>query len=200
MAGCPRDRVSSEYATHAILVTKPSITTTSTTYVLLSKSIVNMAQISFIPAQMDGLASTTTAAARGNPLRLLLRDTGVLITMLPYLPWLVLPFRTSDRSAELYISISNVRDTWIQGWLFCLEIVLLLVAVPAIIILPGGIFIAVASLCCIVVWATCLPMQGPRIVHSAMDSETVTAAKQHEDERWIFVNGTATGFVPQSRA
>lgn len=39
------------------------------------------------------------------------------------------------------------------------------------------------------------PMQGPRIAYSAMDKETVENAKRYEGERWVFVNGIATGSV-----
>ncbi|KAI9881295.1 MAG: hypothetical protein M1830_005581 [Pleopsidium flavum] len=154
-----------------------------------------MAQISFIPAEMDGLASTTTEAARENPFRLLMRDAGVLIKMLLYLPWIILPFRTSDSSAELYMSMPNTRDNLIQSWLFLMETVLLLLAVPATLVLPGAILIAAVALCWIVIRVICLPTQGPRILHSTMDQEAVMAAKQHEDERWIFVNGCITGHV-----
>lgn len=192
MPGRPRDQVSSVHNT-CELITSTGITTTPTSYYRASSS--TMAKVSFIPAQMDGLASTTTEAARENPLRLLMRDAGVLIKMLRYLPCILLPFRIADPSAELYMGMSNTRDTLLQSWLFLIETVLLLLAVPATLVLPGGILIAVVALCCIVVRAICLPMHGPRIVRSAMDRETVLAAKQHEDERWIFVNGCITGYV-----
>ena len=156
-----------------------------------------MKNVSFIPAQMDGVASTSTEAARDNPLRLLVRDAGVLFTNLPYLPWIILPFKTSDPSAELYLGKSNTRDTVVQVWLLFLETILLLLAIPSILVLPGGISVLAACLCCAMIQAICLPLQGSRIVHSTMDSKTVKAAKQHQDERWIFINGCMTGYDPQ---
>lgn len=153
-----------------------------------------MKNVSFIPAQMDGLASTSTEAARETPIRLLMRDAGVLILNLRYLPWIILPFKTSDSSAELYMSVSHTRDNLVQCWLFVVETVLLLVAVPATLVLPGWITILVACLCCFVIQALCLPLQGTRIVHSKRYQEIVTGSRRHEDERWIFINGCMTGY------
>ena len=152
-----------------------------------------MKNVSFIPAQMDGLASASTEAARESPLRLLFRDAGVLILNLRYLPWIILPFKTSDSSAELYMSVSRTRDNLVQCWLFFVEAILLLLAVPAILVLPGWISILAACLWCFVIRTICLPLQGPRVVHSKIDLEAVTGARQHEDERWIFINGCMTG-------
>lgn len=152
-----------------------------------------MKNVSFIPAQMDGFASTSTEAARETPLRLILQDAGVLIQNIRYLPWIILPFKTSDSSAELYMSLSHARDNLIQCWLFFMEVVLLLLAVPATLFLPVWIAILAAFLCCLVVRAICLPLEGSRVVHSEMGREATMASKQHESERWLFINGCMTG-------
>lgn len=148
--------------------------------------------IEFIPSQMDPLSSTTTEAARKSPLRLLIEDIVVLITKLPYLPWVLRPFLTSDPNAELYLSLRGVRDIVIQGGLFILEMAAMIFAVPAFCILPGAMFIAVAAvfftLICIVAW----PAHGSKLVYSKMDDSTVAKAQKHEHERWIFVNGCIT--------
>lgn len=149
--------------------------------------------IKFIPPQVDPLAGTTTEAARKNPLRLLLQDLGVLIKMLRYLPWTMMPFRTSDKGAELYISPKTMLDVILNTWLILFQSILLLVAIPAFIILPGGIFLLSAALCIVVILVTAWPMQGQRIAYSIMDERTATIAKQHGSERWIFVNGIMTG-------
>lgn len=152
-----------------------------------------MTTVSFIPAQMDVLASSSTEAARETPLRFVLRDAGVLIQNIGYLPWIILPFKTSDSCSELYMSVPHARDNMVQCWLFIIEAVLLLLAGPALLILPGCITIVAVYLCCVVVQAICLPLQGSRVVHSEMDREAVMASKQHEGERWIFINGCMTG-------
>lgn len=148
--------------------------------------------IEFIPSQMDVLSSTTTEAARKSPLRLLTEDLAVLITKLPYLPWIMIPFLTLDPDAELYLSLRGVRDLILQSWLFILEMAVMFFAIPAFLILPGTMFIGVATsvytLICIAAW----PMRGSKLVYSKMDEMTMAKAQQHENERWIFVNGCMT--------
>ena len=149
--------------------------------------------IKFIPPQNDPLAGTTAEASRKNPLRLLIEDLGVLLRMLRYLPWVLTPFRTSDNGAELYISPRNMLDIILNGWLFLLQTVLLFIAIPAFIILPGGVFLLAASLCVVIILVSAWPMQGPRIAYSRMDEKTMAVAKQHDSERWLFINGCMTG-------
>jgi hypothetical protein len=164
---------------------------------LLSTSISSstMAKpIKFIPPQIDPLASTSTEAARKNPLRLLLQDLGVLIKMMRYLPWTIIPFRTSNKGAELYISPTNMLDIVLNSWLVVFQSILLLIAIPAFIILPGGVFLLSAALCIVVILVTAWPMQGQRIAYSRMDERTAAIAKRHGSERWVFVNGIMTGW------
>ena len=150
--------------------------------------------IKFIPPQIDPLASTTTEACRKDPLHLLMQDLGVLVRMLRYIPWVVIPFRTSNKSAELYMSPAGFLDVVLNGFLFLFESILLLVAVPAFLFLPGGVFLLVATICVSLILLAAWPMQGPRVAYSKMDEKTMATAKQHESERWIFINGCMTGW------
>lgn len=151
-----------------------------------------MNTVEFIPSQMDALSSTTTEAARKSPLLLLMQDLVVLITKLPYLPWIIRPFLTSDPNAEMYLSLRGLRDITLQSCLFILETAVIFFAIPAFLILPGAMFIGVATiiftLICVVAW----PMHGSKLVYSNMDASTVAKAQQHENERWIFINGCLT--------
>jgi len=151
--------------------------------------------IKFIPPQLDRLAGTSTEASRENPIRLLIRDAGVLISMLRYLPSLFLPLRTGNKHAELYPSPKGVRDILLQSWLFCTELMLLLVVPIAYMVLPGLVILSGAAVACLVIYVVSWPMQGPRIVYSEMDDATIKSAKEHENERWLFINGTMVGYV-----
>lgn len=148
--------------------------------------------IKFIPSQIDTLGCTTTEACRKSPVRLFFQDLSVLITMLPYLPWVFLPFRSTDKNAELHRSIKGFGDAFLQGWLFILEILLLFFFIPAYLILPGAIFFIVAALCILSIFLAAWPMHGPRILNSEMDEKTMALAKNHANERWVFVNGIMT--------
>lgn len=148
--------------------------------------------IKFIPSQMDTLGGTTTEASRENPIRLFFQDLGILITMLPYLPWVVLPFKTSDQTAELYNSLKSSRDVFLQCWLFVLECLMLLFFIPTYLLLPGALFLLVATICFLSIVMAAWPMHGSRILYSKMDQKILASAQTHENERWIFVNGIIT--------
>ena len=151
-------------------------------------------KIKYLPPQMDTLASSTTEASRQRPFRLLINDAGVLASNLRYLPWIVLPFRTSEKSSELYPSPSNATDLALQGWLAVLEVTFLAAAVPVVLLLPGILSAIMAIVCCGIIYILSWPMQGPRIAYSMMDDITIHSANQNRNERWLFVNGVATGY------
>lgn len=154
----------------------------------------NMADgVKYIPPQMDPLAGTSTRAARQSPIRLAIQDAGVLFTMLPYLPNVFLPFKATDPSNELYLDLSGTRDMILQSWLLIMETVLLILGVPALLILPGIVSITAIALSSLVIYLISKPMEGPRVAYSNMNDATLAIAEQHKDERWLFVNGCATG-------
>lgn len=153
-----------------------------------------MAQsIRYIPPQMDPMASLSTRSARQNPIFLILQDAFVLITNLRYLPGTFLPFGTKDPSNELYLDPSGVREQVLQGGLFVMEIVILLLAIPTILILPGVLSTAICTVCCLTVYLLCSPIEGPKVIYSNMSEETLGQAEQHKNERWLFINGCMVG-------
>ena len=159
-----------------------------------SSGLANMANtIKYIPPQMDPLAGSSTKAARQSPLRLLIQDVGVLITMLPYLPYVFLPVKTKDPSSECYPSLEGVRDILVQGWLFIMEASLLLISPFVLLVLPGTLSVLAIAMCYLTVHLVTWPLEGPDVTYSDMDEITEALAEQHRDERWLFINGTATG-------
>ena len=81
----------------------------------------------------------------------------------------------------------------LQSWLFIMETNLLFMAVPALLLFPGAVCMTAMALCCLTIYLVAYPMRGPRVTQSKMDSLTEAMAGQHKDERWLFVNGCATG-------
>lgn len=79
-----------------------------------------------------------------------------------------------------------------------LETGFLLAALPLFLLLPGCLSLLLASACGALVTALLRPLQGPRIAYSVLDAEVVEHAKRYEHERWVFVNGIATGSVRSS--
>lgn len=159
-----------------------------------SSRLANMANtIRYIPPQMDPLAGSSTRAARQSPLRVLIQDAGVLITMLPYLPYIFLPFNTTDPSSECYLSLEGARDILLQGWLFIMEASLLLISPFVLLVVPGTFSVLAIAMCNLTVYLVTWPLEGPDVTYSNMDEKTEALAEQHRDERWLFINGTATG-------
>ena len=83
----------------------------------------------------------------------------------------------------------------LQGMLFVIESLIMVLFVPALLLLPGAVFMIAAAVMGIVVWALARLMEGPTMVYSRMDEGTVERSRRHADERWVFVNGCMTRWV-----
>ena len=152
------------------------------------------ANIKFIPSLVDTLAGASTQTEREGPLRLVLRDAGILLKMLKYVPWTIKPFRTDDKQAELYLSPRGARDTILIGTLSFMGLAALLLAPVLALAFPGFIVIAIAAIFSMIAWLLAVPLHGPDVVYSAMDEATMASAKDHSEERWLFINGIATRY------
>ena len=80
----------------------------------------------------------------------------------------------------------------LQGMLFLIESLVIVLVVPAFLVLPGAVFALGAVVVGGVVWALARVMEGPTMVYSRMDERRVESSRQHADERWVFVNGCMT--------
>ena len=149
--------------------------------------------VKYIPSQMDPLASATVKAARQDPIRLMIEDTVVLLRLLRFVPTTLAPFFTKNKDAELFMSLANAKVGFLQTFLILIQILFLVMVIPAFMSLPGVIFSAATALFCLACYLITLPMQGPAINFSNMDSYTKVLAEQHRNERWVFVNGICTG-------
>ncbi|KAL8947282.1 MAG: hypothetical protein Q9222_006419 [Ikaeria aurantiellina] len=153
-----------------------------------------MTNIKFVPPQMGSVTNYTTRALHQGPLWLLLKDTGVLISVFRYLPLVLFPLSTKSDPREKYLRWKSLRDNLTGALLILLETALLILFLPALIFLPGLLFVLVAILCVFILRLIAWPTQGPRIVHSTMDAETYKSSQQHPHEQWIFINGICTGY------
>lgn len=149
--------------------------------------------VKYIPSQMDPLAGASTSAARQGPIRLMIEDAGVLLRLLPFVPKICSPVFTTNKDSELYPSLANCKVGILQAALAFIQLLFVILGIPAFLWLPGGVFLAVTACFCLVCYLLALPMQGPPINLSNMDDTTKALAEQHKDERWVFVNGVCTG-------
>ncbi|KAL9588019.1 MAG: hypothetical protein Q9203_003171 [Teloschistes exilis] len=148
--------------------------------------------IKFIPPQMADPSKYTTRANRQGPLWLLLKDTCILISVLRYLPLLFWPMKSKNGDDEKKTGWASVRDVLVQGLLFIVETIFLVLFVPALVSLPGILFFAVSIAGGLLVQLIAWPTQGPRLVQSNMNPETLRESDNHQDERWVFINGICT--------
>ena len=149
--------------------------------------------VSYIPPQVDPMANLSTRAARRNPILLMLQDAFVLLINLHFLPLILLPFKASNPSDELYPGVWATNEQAVQVVLFFAETLVLLFAIPVIVLLPGSISITWGIAIFVIVYLVCLSTRGPKVRYSKMSMETLNQADQHRDERWIFVNGCMVG-------
>ncbi|KAI4202072.1 MAG: hypothetical protein LQ350_002861 [Teloschistes chrysophthalmus] len=148
--------------------------------------------IKFIPPQMADPSKYTTRANRQGPLWLLLKDTCILISVLHYLPLVFWPLKSKNGDGEKKTSWASVRDIFVQGLLFIIETIILILFIPALVSLPGILFFAVSIACGLLIQLIAWPAQGPRLVQSNMNPETLKESGKHQDERWVFINGICT--------
>ena len=80
----------------------------------------------------------------------------------------------------------------LQGVLFVIESLVMVLVVPAFLALPGAVFAAGAVVVGSVVLALARVMEGPTMVYSRTDQRTIESWRRHADERWVFVNGCMT--------
>ena len=149
--------------------------------------------VKYIPSQMDPLAGASTSAARQDPIRLMIEDASVLLRLLLYVPKIMSPFFTRDKDSELYPSLANLKVGILQAALALVQVLFLILAIPAFMWLPGGLFLVATTCFCLACYLMTLPMQGPPMNFSNMDDATKALAEQHKDERWVFINGICTG-------
>ncbi|KAL8689653.1 MAG: hypothetical protein Q9218_004726 [Villophora microphyllina] len=149
--------------------------------------------IRYIPPQMGDPSRYTTRANRKGPLWLLIKDTTILISVLWLLPWVFLPLKSKYGETKKSTSWASIRDISIQCLLFLVETALLVLLVPALISLPAIFFIAAFLACVLLVHLIAWPTQGSRIVQSNMNADTLRESRNHQDERWVFINGICTG-------
>ncbi|KAL8700840.1 MAG: hypothetical protein Q9201_005233 [Fulgogasparrea decipioides] len=152
-----------------------------------------MANIKVIPPQMGNVSKYTTRALRQGPLWLLFKDTIILITVLPYLPLLFFPLKSKNGSDQSQWSFASILGNIVQALLCLVETVLLVAVFPALISIPAILFVAAAIASVLLIKLIAWPTQGPRVIKSKMDADTLKLAMEHKDERWIFINGICTG-------
>ncbi|KAI4176425.1 MAG: hypothetical protein LQ343_001165 [Gyalolechia ehrenbergii] len=142
---------------------------------------------------MGPVTDYSNRALTTGPLRLLIKDIGVLITALPYLPLVFFPITLTTAKQDGHSRWASFRDIAVQALLCLIELILLILFIPALVSLPGLIFIAALIASILLIKLVAWPTQGPRLVDSAVDGGITPVPHERPTERWIFINGICTG-------
>ena len=147
--------------------------------------------VSYIPPQSDSLAITSNEAARNGPFALAIRDCVTFFCMLNLFPTIFLPFWTTDPRDEFYLTGPNVFGLMALSIASVIPILLLLVALPAFVFLPGFACVLVIAGGTLFIRTVCKPFEGPCLVTSEPPTDEAIIARHHllNSERWIFLNG-----------
>ena len=152
--------------------------------------------VEYLPAQIDFTSSTVPLPYTSSPVKLLWADIKLFFHYAYALPGIVIPLGPcpSGPLDELYPSVANIFDITLHIILISMQLLFLLwIPVCLIIPMPFGIFVLSFAVGMVINHVVCLLLNGWKpIVESTID---VSQFPNHDDERWIFLNGVAVGYV-----
>ena len=138
--------------------------------------------VTYIPPLRDGACGTTPRSQQ--PLWSVMRhEMAQMMRMMPTFCWALLVRR---RPA----SWADTAEMMLHVMLACLEMGMMLAAVPLWFILPGGLFAAWGCACAGMVMAMCWMVNGREQMYQCnAGSESWMMGQEAEDEKWVFIGG-----------
>lgn len=128
-------------------------------------------------------------ANRRSPFRLFCEDIMLLLSNVAYIPNTVLPLRFIHELPGVHQStVAMTYGYAIMVVLGLLESPLLICSIPALIILPGWMFIILAISASAIIWALAATTWGSLSVESTVQ----LGNDKNRGEKWMFINGVAT--------
>ncbi|KAL2016333.1 hypothetical protein VTK56DRAFT_3845 [Thermocarpiscus australiensis] len=147
------------------------------------------ATVTYISPLRDGACGTTPRSQQ--PICYLLRqELFQILRVMPALFWAMLIQRKPT-------SWADTATMMIQIVLACLEIGIMLTAIPLWLALPGAVFAVWAGICVCLVTVMCWMLNGKEQVHQcSAGSEGWTMGQETEDEKWMFLGGMGMSVIP----
>ncbi|RPA96473.1 hypothetical protein L873DRAFT_1845397 [Choiromyces venosus 120613-1] len=148
--------------------------------------------VSYLPSQTTPDSGTSSLNFRSSPWKLLAADIKLVFTLLLWVPYIFLPWRSTNVYSELYPSWKNMRDLGLHVVLCLLGFIWLIIVIPIWLAAPGLAFALFMLFYCALTVLFCVPLDcGPRVVRSRI--QHVNGREIRDDENWVFVNGVAAG-------
>jgi hypothetical protein len=160
----------------------------------------NTMAVQFYASQIDK-ETETPLSYTGSPWKLLRSDLWLVFYWSPYLVDIFLPLWScpSGDMDELYLSAGNIRDIGLHLILIIAQVAFL-ISLLFLSIFPFSLYITYFVAFLVLNKGACFLLNGTipdEGLRSAEDNYS-NSWEPHDDERWIFLNGIAVGYVTNS--
>lgn len=155
-------------------------------------------QVRYLPSQVDATASTAALPYTASPFALLWDDSLLFLRHILRVPGIIWPLHPWGSGAldELYPSWQNLVEITLHTVLIILQL-LFLVSLPLCLFYPLFAVAAYVGTFLLLNRLICLALNGrQKFLTSNVNLDHLP---KHAEERWIFVNGVAVGYIHLSR-
>lgn len=155
-----------------------------------------MSVVGYLPDQSQ-TQEDNVVPYTANPVVLLLSDLKLFFSQIAYFPFILFPIKATQKLDEFYPSPANIYNITFQVILLIIQllfIVSLLLSVVLVFFVPFG-WVVLYIVGYVVLNHVSVVMLNGRQSYFESDVGVLMHGEDHPDERWIFLNGIATGFV-----
>ncbi|KAK4206166.1 hypothetical protein QBC37DRAFT_329280 [Rhypophila decipiens] len=138
--------------------------------------------MTYIPPLCDG-ACGTTPRSQMPMMELMMQDMMTMLRMMPTVCWTMVMQRR-------HMSWADMAHMGMQIMLACMEMCMMVCALPMYMMLPGAMFTMWMGVCCMVCMAMCWMLNGKEMMHQCVvGSKSWMMGQESDDEKWVFMGG-----------
>ncbi|KAK4175094.1 hypothetical protein QBC36DRAFT_302279 [Triangularia setosa] len=141
--------------------------------------------VTYIPPLCDSACGTTPRSQQ--PMwSMMWQEMMQMMRMMPSMCWAMLIQRK-------HMSWADVGDIMIHTMLTCMEMCMMVMAIPLWMMMPGAMFAMWMCICTLVVMGMCWMLNDKEQMHMyAMESEGWMMGQEMDNEKWMFMGGMGT--------
>ncbi|KAK4165654.1 hypothetical protein QBC43DRAFT_234986 [Cladorrhinum sp. PSN259] len=143
------------------------------------------APMTYIPPLCDGACGTVPRSQQQSMWSMMREEMMCMVKMMPNICWAMLTQRK-------HMSWADMGHMMMHTMLTCMEILMMVMAVPMWMMLPGAMFAMWMGCCAMMVMAMCWMLNGKDQMHMSSPesaSEGWMMGQDMENEKWIFMGG-----------
>ncbi len=137
--------------------------------------------VTYIPPLCDG-ASGTMPRSQLSTWAMMRQEVMQMMRMMPSMCWAMIAQRKS-------MSWADMGDMMMHTMLACMEMCMMVMAMPLWVMMPGAMFAMWMGMCAMVVMAMCWMLNGNEQMHQCMAGAESWMMGEGEDEKWMFMGG-----------